>query len=569
MIRLSAYLVSFVVITICFCMMILQPAQAQIGAVPPNGGNWWRNSSTLDLDFYNNRYQLNGTEYASLASFISGAGATYTRSSSATYFDGTGAMQTASANTPRLDYDPVTKVPQGLLMEDGRTNLVSSSNAYSGVSSVGGSSVQSTSVPAPDGSTMRKCVFGTSGSLSNACRWSSVGIGVSTTYAMSVYAKAAEYSQIYLTGVDSNTVGRSARYDLINGTVTQCGTSLAGSESITPVGNGVYRLSLVYTTGSTNGGGGPYNDIRPGIANSCASTQGDGTAGVYFWGVQIEQGSFPTSYIPTTNATVTRARDGLTIPNGSWISSSAGTIIATGNTSNIPPSGAFPALAYLRTSGADALSLGYRDSAPYVKVQLTVSGTNVHYNAAVANFDNSDKILAFAYDTSNHASSIGGLSAASSSGATPAFTYAQVGGPSAGTATNGYIKRVTYFPTRQPDYSLPDYTRGRCDAEGREVGGNCWYLGASNQSCDTVCSSHNSSNDATVWYSGSSGTDASCAAVAKGFNIPFVQSVSGCTAASGCLYNVGTYGGAVRCTSPATTTSAALTGHQRFCACNR
>ena len=52
-------------------------------------------------------------------------GVTFTRvSGSATYFDVTGTMQTASGNTPRWDYDPVTHVLKGMLIEPTRSNLL-------------------------------------------------------------------------------------------------------------------------------------------------------------------------------------------------------------------------------------------------------------------------------------------------------------------------------------------------------------------------------------------------------------------------------------------------------------
>jgi hypothetical protein len=41
---------------------------------------------------------------------------------------------------------------------------------------------------------------------------------------------------------------------------------------------------------------------------------GDGTSGLYIYGAQLEEGSTPSSYIPTSGATVTRAAETLTIP---------------------------------------------------------------------------------------------------------------------------------------------------------------------------------------------------------------------------------------------------------------
>jgi hypothetical protein len=52
---------------------------------------------------------------------------------------------------------------------------------------------------------------------------------------------------------------------------------------------------------------------------------------VYVWGAQIEQGAFPTSYIPTTGAAVTRAQDVCFIPPANmtpWFASPGGSWMA-------------------------------------------------------------------------------------------------------------------------------------------------------------------------------------------------------------------------------------------------
>jgi hypothetical protein len=49
---------------------------------------------------------------------------TFTRASTATYFNSAGTMQTVSGNTPRWDYDPVTHALRGLLIEEARTNAL-------------------------------------------------------------------------------------------------------------------------------------------------------------------------------------------------------------------------------------------------------------------------------------------------------------------------------------------------------------------------------------------------------------------------------------------------------------
>jgi hypothetical protein len=77
--------------------------------------------------------------------------------------------------------------------------------------------------------------------------------------------------------------------------------------TITSFGNGWYRCTITGTgTGST-----AWPWVYP---NQQATYAGDGTSGIYIWGAQFEVGSPPSSYIPTSGSTATRAAETLTVP---------------------------------------------------------------------------------------------------------------------------------------------------------------------------------------------------------------------------------------------------------------
>jgi hypothetical protein len=59
---------------------------------------------------------------------LSNTEGSFTRSTTATYIAINGTMQTAGVNTPRVTYDPITLICQGVLYEPARTNLVVSSD---------------------------------------------------------------------------------------------------------------------------------------------------------------------------------------------------------------------------------------------------------------------------------------------------------------------------------------------------------------------------------------------------------------------------------------------------------
>ena len=56
---------------------------------------------------------------------------TFTRASSATYFNSLGVLSTAANNVPRIDYNPATGVCNGLLVEQASTNIVLNSTTLS------------------------------------------------------------------------------------------------------------------------------------------------------------------------------------------------------------------------------------------------------------------------------------------------------------------------------------------------------------------------------------------------------------------------------------------------------
>lgn len=100
---------------------------ATLTFTPPNTTNVKVNYPSLSMDFIadsDGRYTLNGTVHNDLGSFLTATGGSFTRSSTATYFDSSGQLQTAAADTPRFDYHPITHQAKGILIEDTQTNSI-------------------------------------------------------------------------------------------------------------------------------------------------------------------------------------------------------------------------------------------------------------------------------------------------------------------------------------------------------------------------------------------------------------------------------------------------------------
>jgi hypothetical protein len=162
------------------------------------------------------------------------------------------------------------------------------------------SSITANSTTAPDGTTTADTLVENTANnthyvyaSANANLFATIVTGV--TYTASIFAKPAGRNRIRFAGDGSSAfLGNEVIFDVANGTV---GSIPAGvtSASIVSAGNGWYRCIVVAVATGTVAR--PIVFLDNGTTNSYT---GDGTSGVFLWGVQLEFGSTVNSYVATT-----------------------------------------------------------------------------------------------------------------------------------------------------------------------------------------------------------------------------------------------------------------------------
>lgn len=241
----------------------------------------------------------------------------FSRSSTGTYFDAAGVMQTAASNVPRKAHNPATGAVRGLLVEEQRTNLlVRSQEIDNGSWLKSRATVTADATTAPDGTTSAdKLVEDTTSGAHVAVNTNAIAVTAGVTYTYSIFAKAAERSFSRLTLPQAQFGGAStdsgASFNLSTGAATFISTGVTASAQ--SAGGGWWRCSIAMTATTS----GTLSLLRVYIEISAGpSYVGDGASGLYLWGGQFEAGTFATSYIPTTTASVTRSTDvaSFTIP---------------------------------------------------------------------------------------------------------------------------------------------------------------------------------------------------------------------------------------------------------------
>jgi len=213
-----------------------------------------------------------------------------TRGSSATRVNRQGLIESVSNDKLRIDFKDSSKGVA--LLEPSRTNKLPYSEDFSEWSTSSGGSV-SESQEGVGGST-DAFEFTSDGSANSRIFYA---ISATGTHSFSVFAKKNTLDYISLYANDDNN--SRVWYNLDNGTLgNQEG---GGTGTIEDYGGGWYRCTLKWNSS---------NLVNVRIYNSNANDVFGGTLGsVYIQYAQLEAGSYPTSYIPTSGSSATRSAD--------------------------------------------------------------------------------------------------------------------------------------------------------------------------------------------------------------------------------------------------------------------
>ena len=219
----------------------------------------------------------------------------FTRNSIATRVNKEGLIEVVGNDKPRIDY---TDSADGvLLLEPSRTNVAFPSENFS-VFGSGSSTIVTNQSISPDGTMSADKIYPNS---NGSYIGKYLNIGASTTGVVSCFVKQSNKRYAIL-GTDNNAT-YSCIFDLQTGTVSSQATNYTAK--IENYGNGWYRISAAYTSSAAAA----YPFI--GVADATdGSVTVDNTNGLFIWGFQYElNSSYPTSYIPTSGSSVTRAAE--------------------------------------------------------------------------------------------------------------------------------------------------------------------------------------------------------------------------------------------------------------------
>jgi hypothetical protein len=363
-------------------------------------------------------------------------------------------LETAAAGVARFDHNPITGESLGLEIEEQRTNIALRSeefdNAYWSKDNLTTSSNQNI---APDGTLTSDLII--SNGVNATHDLFRNGLNSSGSSTLSVYAKKASARYIYFA---LNNIGNSdyssVVFDLETGTagtVVNAGNYTGGQATIVAVGNGWYRVSLSASHTTAN------DFVFIGIANALnpsRSTRGrissTVTGELFIWGAQLEAGAFPTSYIPTTTAQVTRSADAASMTGAnfsSWYRQDEGTLYGDFVCNGLLAAGN---AIFFVSDGTNNNRIGLYASTTSIAGGFVNAANTTQANMTATLAQSSPGKAVIGYKVNDFAFSLNGATpVADTAGQLPIVNTAGIGSISgASIPLNGTIKKIAYYPLR-------------------------------------------------------------------------------------------------------------------------
>ncbi len=384
----------------------------------------------------------------------------FTRASTATFVGSDGLIQSAAVNAARFDHDPITLACRGLLIEESRTNLLLRSEDFANSTwSKSNSSISGTLYTAPTGASTANELVENALNAAHTCVQNAATATIGTTYTFSVFVKRKPSSnQFLLIGATNLVAATFLSVNLTNG-VTSTGIGSPGAPinvSSTAYPDGWYRVqfSVVATSAAAT-----TLDIRLSRDGTWANRSylGDGVQSSLIWGAQVEAESFPTSYIPTTTASVVRSADICSITGSDFTgfyNQPEGTLLANAFT---PASGDRTVLATDDNTANEMIRLRTEGTNPFFRV-IDGGSEVVAIDAGTVTANTAFKLIG-AYKVNDFASSINGGSAVTdTTGTIPTVDRMRIGAGQSGNTMCGCVESLRYYKKRLPNAKLQALT---------------------------------------------------------------------------------------------------------------
>ena len=378
---------------------------------------------------------------------------TVVRATEATRVNEEGLIETMGANVPRLDYSgggcPV------LLTEPQSTNLIAYSEDFSQWSQTRVINTDN-EITSPDGS-LNASLITEDSTLDSKYTFLTPTVTINE-HTLSFFGKyKGRYLQV-LFGTNDVSGNPYINFDLQNGIFDNNGVT---NPSIEFFGNGWYKCSLTVTSAVTTGFGVLFSTIPSLTSSRLTSYQGDGTSGVYIWGAQLEQASYPTSYIKTEGFAVTRNGDQVTgAGDAATFNDSEGVLMA--EISALANDGTFRFISLKNNTTVDIIRIGYITTPNRIEVQNYKSGALFNsFNYEVQDLKNNTKV-AFKWKDNDFQLYINGLNVLSNTSVTAwgsgVFQSLQFDQHNGGNNFYGNTKQLQYFNSALTDSELETLT---------------------------------------------------------------------------------------------------------------